>query len=226
MNADIDSYLRKKGLVLFNYETFPVDVLNYHQEKGHILIGERTWIKPEQLCKKCSGNGEIMCAKCQGFGRINRKCEKCQNGRIACHICEGSGYRPCSVCNGVGKFLRTCSRCGGSGVISGYYSYPSGPSLYLSSGAITVGSFTPGFCYPSYSSRTCPACGGYGNISIACSYCGGSGSDCQGKGRIPCPDCKGKGFNGEAQQYPGEDVVPESDAAGVSRGARSQKLLP
>jgi hypothetical protein len=104
-------------------------------------------------------------------------------------------------------------------------SYSNGPSLYLSSGAMTVGGFSPGFCYPSYTSRTCPACGGYGNISIACSYCGGSGSlicpktekcllcngigfykiicpDCQGKGRIPCPDCKGKGFNGEAQKYP------------------------
>ncbi|MCX6985350.1 MAG: hypothetical protein NT118_11475, partial [Lentisphaerae bacterium] len=35
MNAEIDSNLRKKGLVIFNYETFPSDVLNYHQEKGH-----------------------------------------------------------------------------------------------------------------------------------------------------------------------------------------------
>ena len=248
MNENIDGNLKKKGLALFNYGTFPADVLKYHQEKGHMLIGGKTWINPEQLCRRCSGGGEIPCAKCQRTGKINKKCEKCQNGRIACHICEGRGFKPCNLCNGTGEFLQTCTMCGGSGVVSGYYSYQSGPSLYLSSGAVMVGGFSP-WCYPSYTTRACSACGGSGNISITCSYCGGSGNlicpktekcnlcngvgflkiicpDCQGKGRIPCPDCKGKGFNGEAQRYPGHDENPDSGAGGVSRGTRAQTLLP
>ena len=248
MNEEIDSNLRKKGLVIFNYETFPADVLNYHQEKGHTLIGKKIWITPEQLCRRCSGNGEIACAKCRGLGKVSKKCEKCQNGRVSCHLCGGSGYRPCNVCNGTGEFLRTCARCGGSGVISGYYSYPSGPSLYLSSGTVSV-PCSPWFCYPTYTARNCYACGGTGNLSIACSYCGGTGNlicpktekcalcngagffkaicpDCDGKGRIPCPDCMGKGFNGEAQRYPGHDEKTDSTAGSVPRGAKSQTRLP
>ena len=249
MNESIEGNLKKKGLVLFNYYAFPADVLNYHQKKGHILIGGKTWINPEQRCRRCSGNGEISCAKCQGLGKMNKKCEKCQNGRITCHICEGSGYKPCNVCNGVGEFLRTCTRCGGSGVVSGYYSYPCGPNLYLSSGTVmVVGTYYPWY-YPSYNTRSCSACGGDGNISIACSYCGGSGRlicpktekcdlcngvgffksscpDCQGKGRIPCPDCKGKGFNGEAQRYPGFDEKPDAVSGITSGGAKSQTRLP
>lgn len=248
INEKIDGGLRRKGLVLFNYEAFPADALDYHQKKGHMLTAGKTWINPDQLCRICSGSGEIVCAKCQGFGKISKKCEKCQNGRIKCHICEGSGYRPCNACNGIGKFSRTCTRCGGSGVFSGYYSYPSRPSLYLSSGTFSV-PCSPWFYYPTYTTRPCSECGGTGNLSIACSYCGGAGNlicpktekchlcngvsffkiicpDCQEKGRIPCPDCKGKGFNGEAQKYPGQEANPESGTGGVSRGAKSQTRLP
>ncbi|MFA6293382.1 MAG: hypothetical protein WC637_16475 [Victivallales bacterium] len=248
MSGNIEGKLREKGLVLFNYETFPEDVLNYHREKGHMLIGGKTWINPEQLCRRCSGGGEISCIKCQGAGKINRKCEKCQNGRMACRICDGKGYRPCNFCNGVGELLRTCARCGGSGVVSGYYSYPSGPSLYLSSGAIVVGGFSP-WCYSNFITRACSVCGGSGNMSIACSSCGGTGnlicsktekcsfcngagflktacSDCDGKGRLICPACFGKGYKGEAQKYPGQEGVPDSGAGGISRGAKSQTLLP
>ncbi len=249
MSENIESNLRKKGLVLFNYETFPEDVLKYHQGKGHMLTGGKTWINPEQLCRRCSGGGEITCIKCLGIGKINKKCEKCQNGLIACRICEGKGYRPCNFCNGVGELLRICARCGGSGVVSGYYSYPSGPSLYLSSGgAVTIGGFSP-WCYSNFITRACSACGGSGNISIACSNCGGYGTltcpktekcdlcngvgffrstcpYCNGRGRTACPDCKGKGYTGEAQKYPGQEVVPDSGAGGVSRGTKSQTLLP
>lgn len=248
MNENIERNLKKQGLVLFNYETFPSDVLNYHNGKGHILIGKKIWISPEQLCRKCSGNGEIACAKCQGFGKITKICEKCQSGRISCHLCEGRGYKPCNICNGVGEFLRTCSNCGGSGVVSGYYSYPSRSSLYLSSGTVSV-PCSPWFSYPTYTNRTCSVCGGSGNLSSVCSYCGGSGNlicpktekcvlcngagflkimcpDCQGKGKIPCPDCKGKGFNGEAQAYPAKERSPDSgtNTGSVPRGTRSQTL--
>jgi len=250
MNGNIDGNLGKKGLVLFNYAAFPADVLSYHQKKGHVLTGGKTWIDPEQLCRRCSGSGEIACAKCQGFGKVNKKCEKCRNGRITCRICDGGGYKPCSVCNGVGEFLRACARCGGSGVVSGYYPYPSGPSLYLSSGTVMVtGTYCPWFYYPGYRTRTCSACGGAGNMGVACSYCGGSGKstcpktekcdlcngvgflkiicpDCDGKGRIPCPDCKGKGFNGEAQRYPGYDEKTDPAAGITSGGAKSQTRLP
>lgn len=250
MNARIDSDLKNKGLVLFNYKTFPADLLCYHQKKGHMLIGNNTWINPDQLCKRCSGNGEISCVRCQGYGKVNKQCEKCQEGRITCHLCDGSGYKPCNVCNGVGGFLRTCSKCGGSGVLSGYYPYSSGPTLYLSSGAFSVPS-SPWFSYPTYTTRTCSACGGSGNISIPCSYCGGSGSltcpktekcdickglgflriicpDCEGKGRLICPTCFGKGYKGEAQKYPGLDGKADTgaDPAGISRGSKSQTLSP
>lgn len=250
VNEKIDSDLKSKGLVLFNYKTFTADVLGYHQKKGHILIGRNTWINPEQLCKRCSGSGEISCAKCQGYGKANKKCEKCQDGRITCRICDGSGYKPCNACNGVGAFIRTCSKCGGSGMGSGYYSYPSGPNLYLSSGAFSVSS-SPWFSYPTYTARTCSACGGSGNISIPCSNCGGSGSlacpktekcglckgagyfkincpDCDGKGRLICPACFGKGYKGEAQKYPGLDGNSDSgaNAGGVPRGTRIQTLSP
>jgi len=250
MDDEIDGKLSKKGLVLFNYNPFPADVLKYHQEKGHMLVGGKTWINPEQFCRRCSGGGEISCAKCQGVGRMNKKCEKCQNGQITCRICEGKGYRPCNVCNGVGEFLRICARCGGSGVVSGYYSYSSGPSLYLSGGgAVTIGGFSP-WC-SDFITRACSACGGTGNISISCSYCGGYGTltcpktekcdlcngvgffktacpYCDGKGRAVCPDCKGKGYSGEAQKYPGQERegVPDSGAGGVSRGTKSQTLQP
>ncbi|HBC88083.1 MAG TPA: hypothetical protein DCZ94_14125 [Lentisphaeria bacterium] len=250
MNEGIDSSLKKKNLAIYNYEVFPAAILDYHLKSGHILAG-KSWINPEQLCKRCSGGGEISCAKCQAAGKVNKKCPKCDNGRIACHLCEGSGHKVCNICGGLGEFLRTCTRCGGSGVISGYYSYPCGPYLYLSSGAVmVVGTVSPFYYYPNYATRTCPACNGTGRMSTVCSYCGGIGKmvcpktekcdlcngvgftkvmcpDCEGRGKVTCPDCKGKGFSGAAQKAPGEDEKsPAPSGAAPASGGKSQTMVP
>ncbi|GEM_PF-2704422 len=248
MNDGIDAFLKQKNLALYNYEVFPVAVLNYHQKQGHILVG-RTWIEPSQLCKRCSGAGEITCAKCQGTGWANKKCPKCENGRMTCHICEGSGYKICNVCGGVGSFMRTCTRCGGTGVVSAYYNYPAGPYLYLSSGTVMVVG-GPWFCYPSYSASTCPLCNGTGRMTVTCSYCGGFGKmicpktekcdkcggtgfikvmcpDCEGRGKVTCPDCKGKGFSGDPQKAPGEEEKPPAPAPSVPVGTgKPSKMVP
>ncbi|MFZ2653623.1 MAG: hypothetical protein WAX69_01790, partial [Victivallales bacterium] len=139
INSGIDEDLKSKNLVLYNHEAFSKDTLEYHLKNGHVLLGKKIWILPDQMCRRCSGNGEIACAKCQATGRINKKCPKCQNGRITCHICEGSGFRVCNVCSGAGEFIRKCTYCGGSGVVSGYYSYPCGTNIFLSGGTFMIG---------------------------------------------------------------------------------------
>ncbi len=251
INDEIDSSLKEKNLALYNFEVFPKTILDYHLKNGHIRAGG-TWINPDQLCRRCSGGGEIACAKCQATGKVAKKCQKCQNGRITCHICEGSGYKVCSICNGAGQFIRTCSYCGGSGVVSGYYSYPCGSNVYLFSGAVmVVGGYSPWYCYPSYTAKTCPACNGTGNMSITCTYCGGYGKmicpktekcdlcngvgfiksmcpDCEGRGKVTCPDCKGKGFSGNAQKAPDEDDKAPAPAGNAvpAGGGKSQKMAP
>ncbi|HCE44090.1 MAG TPA: hypothetical protein DET40_11125 [Lentisphaeria bacterium] len=250
INSGIDDDLKSRNLVLYNYEAFQKETLEYHLRNGHVLLGKKTWILPEQMCRRCSGSGEIACAKCQATGKVNKKCPKCQNGRITCHICEGSGNRTCNVCSGVGEFIRTCSYCGGSGVVSGYYSYPCGTNIFLSGGTFMVGT-SSWYGYPYYTTKTCPACNGNGRISIVCTYCGGYGKmicpktekcdlcngvgfskamcpDCEGRGRIICRDCKGKGFSGQAQKFPGEDEKPPlpTDTPLPAGAGKSQKMAP
>ncbi len=220
----IDEFLRKNDFALYKYKIFPVEVLRYHLKEGNIVLENSIWIKPEQLCKKCSGKGILICSNCAGTGKFKEKCSNCDNGRVKCHICDGSGRKSCSRCNGLGLFSKRCSRCAGTGFISRFVPYRWTNDIEVSNGNLIIRSNGYPYCY--YETfRLCPDCIGTGLIQSKCSSCGGSGmlscpitekckqcdgvgyflrvcKECGGLGKIKCFDCDGKGFTGEEQKMP------------------------
>ena len=168
----------------------------------------------KETCKPCAGTGAVKCARCKGKGAVVVKnkvpCPTCSANnydddyddfsfhahgdsgrkgqikkRIRCNACKGSGQirTKCGYCRGKGRVSvqergrlsmdKTCENCGGSG-----RGYP----------------------------ETCSKCHGRGEISVwkDCQTCNGQGvvvngskvtcPACEGKGKIKCEHCDGRGF--------------------------------
>ena len=167
-------------------------------------MSTKTITTPKHSCTTCHGNGRVVCPECGGKKKFecsdchgkghHDKCSNCgSTGKVRCTTCGGSGKVPvdCPVCNW-GKVPKTrlinCDRCHGTG----------------------IDSWTDRF-------RTCPKCGGSGQIKDyyddicpnchgdyegfrgkeTCSACSGTGkvtcSYCNGTGKRKCASCDGSG---------------------------------
>ena len=162
----------------------------------------------KETCTPCRGTGIVECARCKGKGEVVVKesapCPICSDddscfpssrrrgvvaAEVECNNCRGTGEvrvkLKCRSCGGKGKrriespgrlpSIVRCDSCGGGGWDEGY-------------------------------PQSCPKCHGNGKVEVKrqCSRCGGKGTIsngsnvtcpvCNGKGRLKCERCGGRGF--------------------------------
>ncbi len=210
---NINSSLTKAGEVIYHDTIFPVKILDYHTQRGDILLRKKFWLKPEQLCRECNASGKLTCPTCYGKGRLIDDCIACVGGRITCTICEGRGRKKCSYCNGKGYIYVEKKQStviasfgsfgGGYGGCGRYYPrYGGGGSVY-SSGRFMIFRPRTYYGYPynrgSYLSigneekavkQICPKCNGTGTRlcpkTEKCIKCDGVGYFIE-----ICPTCSG-----------------------------------
>ena len=152
----------------------------------------------KEVCAQCSGAGVVSCAKCKGIGKISTK------GMQSCPKCRGEGevYQSfkCGRCSGKGYIRTRCESCGGRGKLR------QNDRATVDYGMYTI---RCGSCRGSGKGlrESCANCGGEGKIEkkIECGNCQGIGDvvvsigkedcwRCDGKYRIKCVNCDGKGF--------------------------------
>jgi len=223
----IDTSLKERNEVIYEYTVFPKYVVDYHLNAGNILLKRKFWIKPDQLCELCQAKGEISCTLCSGKGVTSGKCQDCEGtGKIKCLICDGTGWRECDICAGKGyiyKKGRTSQYFFGTGY---YYPRYWRPGKVVTSGKnIAVIGPSPVFGGPYYSGtfmnfgdssqtvkKVCWKCRGSGTLQCPktrkCKKCKGHGLiykvciKCNGKKKLECPVCHSKGFTGKIQKVP------------------------
>lgn len=133
-----------------------------------LACGALTGCAKKVECDLCHGEKTIVCQECGGKGR----------GTFSCSECGGDGYS--------GTEQTTCSACGGLGKV---YSPQQRALLYVQA---DVGE----------PKDLCMDCFGSGKVTkeARCSSCSGSGKvtgdcrECNGKGKVVCTKCEGKGF--------------------------------
>ena len=212
--------LAAKGQGIYRYMLFPADELAWHLNNKHILLNDKIWIDPSQLCATCGGKGRLKCVACASKGFLIKDCPACKNGYIACPFCGGQGRRSCSECKGSGFYFARCRTCDGSGFVWRAVSY--GAPQIVINGNTTY--YIPPAPYCKFEQVFCATCNGTGQEKRDCPKCRGTGSlpcpetilcpkchgktvyketctVCGGKGELECPDCKGKGFTGKPPVY-------------------------
>ena len=112
-----------------------------------------------QVCRECSGEGEIQCPYCYGTGETD--CEDCHRGYNQCSSCLGVGEFDCPECEGTGEIeneegeMEDCSRCDGESTIKCEECNGDGE-------------------------LECQTCWGRGEVEC---------QNCYGNGKVDCPEC-------------------------------------
>jgi DnaJ-class molecular chaperone len=170
-----------------------------------------------KTCPSCSGEGVLRvsapCETCGGSGVVKVACESCGgHGRLGaggvCPRCQGKRSVTCDYTESLDMEVTTADPSGRecpsyekvTVVCRDGRLWPSQP---LSEGAV------PGL-FRDNPSRTCPACGGRGQVT--CPFCGGTGVNpgsgvctaCAGAGQVErtCATCGGKGVAVQAKPCP------------------------
>ena len=167
----------------------------------------------KMTCAACGGAGSSVCTRCKGKGLVIVKertpCPTCSESIDGLAERKGQVQEAtvCQTCRGKGETQSKCAACSGSGRLR--IRYVRGGSLRQQSAFATCnicgGSGKTGY-------RTCVKCAGNGKVDVwkTCKTCHGRGEvtrdsettcpSCNGKTRLECTRCNGKGFTYKPKQ--------------------------